>query len=62
MSLPLLIKIKLLRIMHTNNLRIVAVLNSTIVRQTRDDSTEVNWGKVENLLLSQNEGVGGCAY
>lgn len=62
MSLPLLIKIKSLRMMHTNNLRIVAVLNSTIVRQTRDDSTEVNRGKGDNLLCSQNEGVGGCAY
>jgi hypothetical protein len=52
MSLPLLIKIKSLRIMHTHILRTAAVLNSTIVRQNRDVSGEVKWGKAYSLLFA----------
>jgi hypothetical protein len=52
MSLPLLIKIKWLRIMNTHILCIAAILNSTIVHQTRDDSREVNWGKADNSLYA----------
>lgn len=38
--------------MHTHILHIAAVLNSTIVHQTRDDSREVKWGKADNLLYA----------
>lgn len=51
--------------MHTHILRIAAVLNSTIVHQTRDGSREVNWGKADTTCYMRTErrsGGWGCAY